>query len=287
MLSDGRKVVDSFLFSEPHEKEILLAKFHAGADGIDEFVAIEGAYTFRGEYKGLYLQNILDTDERFAPFRHKVTVLSCRESMLVGPACEREFFNVEFASRELSRAYILSKYSDRDFVTCTDVDEMLDFSDPRRAKHIDRILLEAAGQNKIAWIAMLKFWYDFDNASRERKFYPLGPISIVKGNWRQRQAPSHIVHVAHQPKWLAFEYSFCFSREAIYRKLCTFSHDGYTMADVDRALAGNHWVKSESLGQKAGDRPEDFFTKQELNKDNSPPYVLENISWLKTHVVGS
>jgi hypothetical protein len=282
MLSDGRRIVDSFLFSEPHELDVLLCKLHAEDPRVDEWVAVEGAYTFRGEHKGLCLRKHLEEDERFAPFRHKFTVVEQRENMLRKGPCEKHFFEVEFASRELSREYILSKYGPRDLVTCSDVDEMLDFSDEDRCQRLDNFITETAARNQIAWVGMRKCWYDFDNFSDERKWFPLGPISRVRDEWRQRQAANLARPLDAGANPLAFEYSYCFSRDAIVRKLSTFSHDGFTTADVDRALAGNYWVKSDLLGQRRGDRPEDNFWTEPLTEKNSTRYVRENISWLKT-----
>ncbi len=288
MLSDGRRVVDSFLVSEPHEAEILLAKLHAGGDVVDEFVAIEGAYTFRGEWKGLWLKRSLRDDARFVPFRDRVMVIECVDNLLGGRSpCEAHYFEVEFASRELSRPYIESRYGDHDLVTCSDVDEMLDFSEPRRARELDRFLVQCASAHKIAYVQMLKFWYDFDNRSDERKWFPLGPLSVVRDCWRQRQAPDHLVRLYRaEPDYAAFEYSFCFPREAVMRKLCTFSHDGYTQKDVDDALAGNYWVKCSAKGQRRGERHDENFRTVSLDESNSTFYVRENLARLKTHNVG-
>jgi len=71
--------VNSFLFSEPHEKELLLLKFILENDGVDEWILLENAYTQQGEYKGLHATKIVGEDNRFAPYRHKLTVISKEE----------------------------------------------------------------------------------------------------------------------------------------------------------------------------------------------------------------
>ena len=281
MLSNGSKVVDSFLFSEPFEKEVLLTKLIAEDPVVDEWVAIEDAYTFRGEFKGTSLRQIMD-EPRFERFRRKMHIISCQENMFSGHPCEENFFKVEFASRELSRDYILSKYEAQDLVGCSDVDELLDFSDQYRREQLDRILVEAVRNQRIALVKVLKFWYEFDNVSTERKWFPVGPVSVVKDCWRQRQAGEHLYTPYYEPFPLAFEYSYCFSRAEILRKLTTFSHDGYTEADVHNALNGNYWIKATSKGEKLGDRQEDFFERVVLSRDNSTQYVRENFEFLRT-----
>jgi Glycosyltransferase family 17 len=290
MLTDGRRLVDSFLFSEAHESEVLLAKLHAGGVLIDEFVAIESCYTFRGEYKGFWLAKALDTDPRFIPFRNKVTVIECKRNLFeeVGKTHNEDgYFRVEFASRELSRDYIYGKYSDTDLVTCTDVDELLDCSDPVRSTIINTYLVRSASMSKIAWIQILKFWYDFDNACCEYKWYPVAPISVTRETWRLRQAPDRLVEVYKAPPFLAFEFSYCFPRNDIWRKLNTFAHNEYVEQDLDDALKNNHWIKCKKKGQYVGDREGDTFRTVPLTPLISTKYVLDNFERLRTRNVGN
>jgi len=65
------KIVDSFLFSEPYEKELLLLKLQLEVSGIDEWVILENAYTLQGEKKGFHARKVLESDERFLPYLNK------------------------------------------------------------------------------------------------------------------------------------------------------------------------------------------------------------------------
>ena len=70
------KIVDAFLFSEPHEKEVLLIKLNLGARHVAEWVLIENEYTHQAEPKGLFAREMLDGDSRFDPFRDRLTIIS-------------------------------------------------------------------------------------------------------------------------------------------------------------------------------------------------------------------
>lgn len=66
------KVIDTFMFSEPYEKDLLLLKLELENDVVDEWFITEGAYTFQGEHKGHYIRDILNKDERFQVYNHKI-----------------------------------------------------------------------------------------------------------------------------------------------------------------------------------------------------------------------
>jgi len=57
------KIVDSFLFSEVYETELLLLKFILENEGVDEWIILENSYSFQGNYTGLHAQKILDADD--------------------------------------------------------------------------------------------------------------------------------------------------------------------------------------------------------------------------------
>ena len=69
------KIVDSFLFSEVFEKELLLLKFILEDQHIAEWIILENAYSFQGEYKGLHAQELINSDDRFLPFKDRITII--------------------------------------------------------------------------------------------------------------------------------------------------------------------------------------------------------------------
>ena len=64
----GSRIVDAFLFSEPHEKEVLLVKLNLGARHVTEWVLIENEYTHQGGLKALHAREWIDGEPRFDPF---------------------------------------------------------------------------------------------------------------------------------------------------------------------------------------------------------------------------
>src|SRR5262249_35713713 len=84
---------------------------------------------------------------------------------------------------------------------------------------------------------------------------------------------------------LFFEYTFCFPPEAMWRKLNSFIHDGYTKEDLEKALLTNHWVKAPARGERPGHQTYDWLETVELTEQNSPRYVRDNLARLKTNVI--
>ena len=70
------RIVDTFLFSEPHEKEVLLIKLNLGAHYVAEWVLVENEYTHQSEFKGLFAQQMIDGDPRFDPFKDRLRIIS-------------------------------------------------------------------------------------------------------------------------------------------------------------------------------------------------------------------
>src|SRR4051812_43876751 len=72
----GGKIVDSFLFSEVFEKELLLIKFILEEPHVSEWLILENAYSFQGEYKGLHAETMINGDKRFLPYRDRITFIT-------------------------------------------------------------------------------------------------------------------------------------------------------------------------------------------------------------------
>lgn len=63
------KIVDTFLFCDEYEKELLLAKLTMQSTRVDLHILVESDVTFRGEYKGLQARKMVEEDDRFSPYR--------------------------------------------------------------------------------------------------------------------------------------------------------------------------------------------------------------------------
>ena len=70
------RIIDTFLFSEPDEVEVLLIKLNLEYNYIDKFILNENSFSFQGDFNGLYAERILETDDVFQAFRYKIHVIS-------------------------------------------------------------------------------------------------------------------------------------------------------------------------------------------------------------------
>ena len=287
------RIVDTFLFSEPFEKTLLLLKLTLETPGVDRWIAIENAFTFRGEYKGTHLRAIIESDAQFAAFKNKIHIITLnstkpeRAGRDAGPQADEErAFTQEIRQREAARDYLLANYDDTDWFVVTDVDESIDFAHPDRSATIHRYLDKSNG--KPFNVHKIKYWYDFDNRGyTTQAWIPFQPVGMLRRSPRTiasyRLEP--LGTLAPQQPCLAFEYSYCLSPDDMWRKLSTFAHTGYTRDELDVALKCNHWVRRASRGEIRPDLPEHFFEQVVLTEANSPAYVRENLTRLKTHAV--
>jgi len=285
------KIVDAFLFSEAHEKEIFLLKLILSDKYVDEWVVCENAYSHQGDYIGLLARQIIETDERFAPYRKKITVIEREQPFEVldkTKVLDGIAFKAENWQRGLAYPYFMEKYSDEDWIAINDVDEMFDFTDEERVKEFFE-KLEKAKEKGMLKVPRLRYWYDFDNQHLEMHASLLCTKAFLSAN------PDFTL--SHLRKWytggltdfknpIIFEYSSCFDVDHIVRKLETNPHTGVSKKSLIQSLRCNHRSIAEHL-YKSHLRPNAhyFFETVELNAQNSPLYVRQNLARLKTNVV--
>lgn len=283
------RIVDSFLFSEPFEKELLLLKLILENEGIDEWVLIENAYSFQGNYTGLHANHVIASDSRFAPFLHKLTIISAEKQYPLlekKQESEKEAFQAEYWQRDLAHAYFIDNYDPEDWIFISDTDEMIDFSDKART---DELLCRMCrSENGLLVLPTKKFWYDFDNVYTPVLGNPVCTKQYLISNTKQL----HEVRIENRRiikhNWqhlIAFEYSSCFSEQNMIRKLDTFSHTGFSVKEVKQSLRCNHRPTIETNTWKLHNDPYFFFETVKLNRDNSPEYVRINLEQLKTNAV--
>lgn len=280
-------VIDTFLFSESYEAELLLLKLHLESPVVTHWVLVESDVTFRGEPTGLHAKKLLE-DKRFAPFRDSVTVVEHHGRLFDGPACYDTYLKNEVRSRESAWPFINSFSKNEDWVIVSDVDEAVDCTDPiRHAKFIEH--LHANGDATL-FFQHYRYWYDFSNLTKYKGVVtPVANVGAIRNDKSSLAARTRIVHervdFPSDPEPLFFEYTFCFPREAMWKKLTSFIHDGYTEEELRLALLTNTWVKSAARGEKVGQRHDDWFETVILTEQNSPKYVRDNLSRLKTNAV--
>ena len=281
------KLVDTFLFSEPHEADVLWVKLNVESHVFHEWVVVENSYTMQGQYKGYFFKDIVNTDERFCEFLDKIHVVESDIKPEVDGKESNSVYNepaeLERAQRCMAVQYLLDKYSDDDCVMISDVDECLDTeSDKRRKLLFEKI---QTGQDLIL-LPRIRYWFDYDNRWLVRRCVPLVTI-------RQIKKDNRIYH--YRKKWLGtpvvwrhemvFEYSYCFTKHGIMRKYQTFAHTGYMKEDIDRALILNCVPVPKNTPGKKHRAYEKWFVKRNLNSRNSPEFVRKNIDYLQTGVI--
>ena len=281
------KIVDSFLFSEVFEKELLLLKFILEDPYVEEWILLENAYSFQGEYKGLHAKNLLDSDDRFTPYRNRITIIAKEiqpEVLNKELVQDEKAFKVEFWQRDLAHDYFINKYSDADWIIISDVDEALDFTDETRCNELfERIESDEQG---VLHVCTKRYWFDFDNEYKILYGIPMCTKKYLLQNGKKLHDVRFEYHADLKMEWnniIGFEYSSCFDSGNIFRKLETGSHMGFSEENLKKALFCNHRVISEK--RKRTLKPTDKFMLDTitLNERNSPKYVRDHLLKLKTN----
>jgi hypothetical protein len=283
------KIVDSFLFSEVYEKEVLLLKFILEDEGVNEWILLENAYSFQGDYTGLHARKIMDNDARFDRFRKKLTIIEKEEKTEFLP--KHEFLDelslkVEIWQRGLAYNRFIEKYNNEDWILVSDVDEIIDFTSLKRKKE----LFVKLNRSKCGLVTFptRRYWYDFDNAYLQT----IGNAMCTKKYLKSTQKKLHEIRYENRGKlkgkWkniIAFEYSSCYSSEYIIRKFYTGLHTGFTPNDLKQSLRCNHRPTRELATWRAENSKYWFFEKVKLTKKNSPDFVRENFGCYKTNSI--
>lgn len=282
---NGKKIVDTFLFSEPHEADLLWVKFNVEDKCVDEWILQENHYTLQGEYKGAHAKTVLE-QERFAPFLDKVTVITLDNKILDGRE-EGHNFHRENLQRAICVQHLLQRYESDTLVMVSDTDEMIDFSDDTRA-HMFSCMFES-NPGKHFYVGRQRYWYDYDNKCFLPNIrIPVVPVELL------HQYPDAISRVRHShgitfdagDRPIAFEYSYVFKdMEDVWRKKCTYAHTNFTHECIEIALECNHWPRTDKRGESIGGDKMDFFEFVELTPENSPKFVRDNLDILKTNIV--
>lgn len=279
------KIVDTFLFSEPFEKEILFLKIMLGANLVDEWLLIENSYTFQGKFKGLFAQEIINEDPRFEPYRHRIKIISENYNPDVRASSDSEAFNVEFWQRDLAEN-VIHQLSENDYFFISDADECIDSTDAKRKNE----LLNAIQQHPygIHHVSCLRYWYDFDNQYEILYGIPLVSVRYFKETGKPISQLRRENIGPCKEKWnniICFEYSHCISADNIVKKYSSFSHVGTTLEDIKEGLNNNCRVLSADRKHLLSYGPKYFFKTVQLNAYNSPAYVRSNLAALKTNTI--
>lgn len=289
------KLFDCFLFSEPMEANLLLVKFNLEKDFVHRWVLCESPYTFQGEYKGCHAAKLLSEDKRFAEFLDRIIIVNPAEGFqpLHGNTNdEGKNFERENSQRAMCLDYILKVAADNDWIMISDTDEAVDFADKTRSEVVQSLFNV---HKHVFKLQRTRYWYDFDNRCYLNDIHiPFVNVGVLRQNPQFINA-RHFDHIqkvnfnegkSNDDYAVAFEYSYCFpSLQDVWRKKCTYSHTGFTLNSVEEGLSRNHWPRSALRGEKVEQESDDFFEFVTLTRNNSPQYVRDNLSWLKTNIV--
>jgi hypothetical protein len=287
-------IINTFPFSEAYELDVLLIKLHTENNGVTEWVICENDYTFQGQFKGHSLRELIDEDSRFNLFKDKITIIeksfTCRLSGLDGD------HSIGDAQRNFSTEYIISNYPDSNtWVVTSDVDQAYDFSGNNRTDFIYESLKKHP--NTALTFAIRKSWYDYNNYGNCQPQHAFIPVEWVRKANRIVYIENNGPHIIMQKtgtdvpqEFSAFEYTFCYTKEHINRKLNTYGHHPFCEADVDIALKCNHWIRRSMVGDicpppNSTRKETHWFEFEELSENNAPGYVLDNFDKLKTNNV--
>jgi len=283
------RIVDTFLFSEPHEKEVLLIKLNLEARHVAEWVLVENEYTHQSEYKGLSAREMIERDPRFDPFRDRLTVISGAHRF---PPVDRagdideQGLAADRAQRELARDYLLDTCDDETWLLVSDTDEALDVSSDAHYDYLRRRVTELGAP--VVPLPRTRYWYDVDNLWLDRRATTMVRVGEYRSHdaglghyrqeWTMRPLP--------WPKTLVYEYSYCYGREDIDRKFQSFAHAVYSPDDIAQSIACNHIPVSTIRERKPDLRSHlSWFKKVKIGTRNSPDYVVRNQDRLRTGVI--
>lgn len=283
------KLIDTSLFADSYEATVLWVKLNLEYRGVQKWIIIENDYSLRGAYKGHHLNKLLRDDKRFDLFKEQITVMEMSEQY-IAPDPFNDDFTIEIKQRNLPFDYIVDHYADDYWVKVSDVDEALDFEEPYR---FSEILGEYLNYNRESFaFQLLRYWYDFDNGVYYRHSHRSATVGTLKKYGSIVGATNNSnTQMINFSRPVAFEYSFCFSRDGLWKKLNTFSHPGYTEEDLESALKCNHWVKASRRQESDNNReynladPMNWFGTVDLTPLNSPEFVRNNLKELKTYIV--
>ncbi len=301
------RLFDAFLFSEPHEAELLLAKLHVESELIDGWVAVENSYTPKGTWKGTHLASVLDADQRFDQFRDRLHVVTLdrnvrhefhrtrkqRMSMAVRSALPRydeasyrttydeapNWF-AEGVQRDAALPVIRELSGGEGWVFATDCDEMIDASNPMRREAVMRAVRSGAPS---VVLRRQRFNYDFDNYCPALRYVQGAALPYLdQSGLGIDDVRKRMGGVSAGPEPCVYEYSYCFTPAQIERKLATFPHLDPGRLTMKLALECNHAMFAL---QPSWVDPALWYERVPLDETGCPGYVLDNFDRLRTRAV--
>ncbi|MFH6994879.1 hypothetical protein [Flavobacterium sp. FlaQc-48] len=308
-----KKIVSTFMFSDSHEQELLWLKFNVENSFVNEWIITESRYTFQGKIKPMFLEEIL-SQSRFEKFKDKIHYINLDENFnfqfepkfidllkrktkrwlnakrkrnyeLV-PYAELASFYSEINQRGACLDYLKSKYSSEDIIITCDTDEIFDFT----GNKINEFMNAIASNDTPFYIKREIYCYDFDNYANRLRYSPIVKLKDLtsKQAFHNVRHPSNNNRVVLEfSQSLAFEYTFCFSKESIIKKLTSFAHVTDLDTEAVNFCLNNNiaLINPDRIDNDYIQNSESFFDRILISEKNTPLFLIENISEFKTDVV--
>jgi hypothetical protein len=306
-------ICSTFMFSDIEEIDLMYIKVLAESSLVKEWVIVEGAYTFRGHRRSLILRNILENDIRFKPYLNRMHVIENNinivsefkfpRKFIVRKLAEllvRKFLNLNYESQKrtlyemkyfyaekklcdaaLLKIFELSKKEIK-WVFVSDVDEILNVE---HSNIHDAVISLVNSEDLFILLYRKKFVFDFDNLDGQQRFTPLVNINLIK----QMEIPSlsefrnRFDGVIQTELPYVIEYSYCFSAEAIIRKLNSFPHVSPPADFIRLAMR----VNSTFLYPDSNRQEVRWLNGVDISKYQVPKYVQQNLTLIKTNNINS
>jgi hypothetical protein len=190
---------------------------------------------------------------------------------------DRRYSYAERCQRNSALGPLFELSGGEGWVVVSDTDEFLDCSTPARVDSIVRTLRHGAYATRFR---RQRFNYDIDNLCPAVRF--VGCVSIAYLRTEQiglqaiRGADDGLITTLDP---LVFEFSFCFPREAIERKLATFRHTMPASSSLDLALECNHGLFP---GEPTHIDIDQWYERVDLEAIGAPTHVVDNAEKLRT-----
>lgn len=307
-----KKIISTFMFSEPHELELLWLKFNVEDNYVHEWVIIEGEFSFQGKRKDKFLNKILE-QSRFEKFRHKIHIIELESNYNFDyepsfkdllkrkvkrwlnhnmnknyefvPYAEHASFHAEINQRGAGFAYLKSKYAPDDLVIACDADEIFDFHGLK-----GEYLEELVKKNQTPFYVPREIYcYNYNNRTCRKRY---GPIAELKDftsvkSFQNIKHPSGEKNIIETEMQLIYEYTFCFSKQAILQKLSTFAHvTDLDQASVEFCLENNiTLINPANLDTAYLKNKENFYELIKEEDLDAPKFLKDNFAHFRTNVV--
>lgn len=305
-----RKIISSFMYSEPYEKDLLIAKIKTESLYVDEWHIVESKETFHKENKELTLNKVLKNKEFneyksriFTYFIDKFPEKIISKSNLIisnlksisNKIKKRGYIEYEknnFDCEAYQRSYGMKKnprLGKEDLIINCDLDEILCIKKENIRNFKNNI---DKNQACIKYIPRISFIYDIDNLRPSIRYTPVCNGQYLINTNFNMQAQRNKIKINNKnlvsPQISKIlEYSFCFKKKFIYNKLNSFAHYGLRInqENIDCLKLNIPAVRSMAEFNRKVKNPEFWLEKYINYKNLLPIYMLENESKYKTNLI--